>query len=107
MGVFSVLDGRRCADNLGTDVWRAASINADSAVSFPMLCFTIRDMLWLMVVVALGLALWNERRRLSAVTVERDQKVMHYERLEYAVLGTGWEPEWNDAHDNVTMIRRR
>jgi len=72
-----------------------------------MFRFTIRDVLWLTVVVALGIALWIDRNRMAALRVERDQKAMQYERLEHAAHNVGWEPVWNDRQDNVSMYRLR
>jgi hypothetical protein len=39
----------------------------------PMLRFSTRDLLWLMVVVGLALALWNERLRLSEARPWRER----------------------------------
>jgi hypothetical protein len=71
-----------------------------------MFRFTIRDVLWLMVVVGLAITLWIESNRLAAITADRDHKAIQVERLDNAMRNVGWEPGWNDAQDNVTLYKR-
>ena len=55
--------------------------------------FTIRDMLWLMVVVGLSVALWIEHRRLTAAKPWRTRAGA----LEQLFIDKGYKVEWNPA----------
>ena len=44
-----------------------------------MFRFTIRDVLWLTVVVGLGLALWIDRRRIATITADRDHPIFNFQ----------------------------
>ena len=58
-----------------------------------MFRFTIRDLLWLMVVVALACALWVEHRRLTAAFPWRTRAGA----LEQLFIDQGYKVEWNQA----------
>jgi hypothetical protein len=57
-----------------------------------MFRFTIRDVLWLMVVVGLGAGWWADR---SSVASERDSITSLYRALGSAVIQQGWMPTLN------------
>ena len=60
-----------------------------------MFRFTIRDVLWLTVVVAMGAAWWADR---SSVARERDSIDSLYRELGRAVVQQGWMPKLNSDH---------
>jgi hypothetical protein len=62
-----------------------------------MFRFTIRDMLWLMLVVGLALGLglgwWKDRSALAAQVADSEFKIMKYDVLMAAIQATGWRSE--------------
>ena len=54
-----------------------------------MFRFTIRDLLWLMAVVAMGAGWWADR---SSIATERDSITSLYRELGSAVIEQGWTP---------------
>jgi hypothetical protein len=76
----------------------------------PMFKFTIRDLLWLTLVVAMGLG-WLIRERQGREVVERAQDQATKWRmaaggLEHAVNMDGWEVTWNFPASHVEMYKR-
>ena len=62
-----------------------------------MFKFTIRDLLWLTVVVALGAAWWVDR---SAVEVSRERTATHAAKLESALrTSLGWQKGYEMSYD--------
>ena len=61
--------------------------------------FTIRDLLWLTVVVALGVGLWVEHSQRSASDARRDKTANRAAKLEAALLDSmGWRTSYETAY---------
>jgi lysylphosphatidylglycerol synthetase-like protein (DUF2156 family) len=57
--------------------------------------FTIRDLLWLTVVVALGVAWWVQWRQLDALRSETALQADNLAEAEKFAKRYGWSVEWN------------
>ena len=54
--------------------------------------FTIRDLLWLMVVVGMGVVLWMDRSRIHRLHSELDRREGQLGELSRAVWESGYDP---------------
>jgi hypothetical protein len=71
---------------------------SQSQNELPMLRFTIRDVLWLTVVVALGVGWWISHRQQTRYA--EDQLLLWKTRANAAadvLTGEGWSVEWDEA----------
>jgi hypothetical protein len=75
-----------------------------------MFRFTIRDLFWITLFVAMGLVLWHKRRESARIRWQRDTLVSHMERGGYRIVDVSGDYVWvysQGSHDKRYWKDRR